>query len=423
MKMNDKTKAVHSGNTSDSQKTVATPIYQTSAFLFDSAEHAARLFALEELGNIYTRLSNPTNEVFEKKIAELEEGALAVATASGQSAIFYAIANVAQSGDRIIVSNKLYGGTVTLFYHTLKRFGIECVSFDSDDLDSIEPLIDENTKAIFFESLSNPQISMIDIDRVVSIAKKHKILSICDNTVATPILCKPLKLGVDVVVHSTSKYIGGQGLSIGGMVVEREGIVELLKDNPRYAHFNEPDMSYHGLVYTELPLPPFCLRIRLSLLRDIGAVPSPFNSWTFISGVETLALRMEDVSFKALKIAEFLESHKKVLSVRYPGLKNDKYHNLAQKYLKDGKASGLISFDVGDFEFAKKVLNSTKIFKIVVNIGDSKSIITHPASTTHQQLSREHLQKAGITEGQIRLSIGLESLEDLTEDLKQALEN
>jgi len=421
--MNDKTKAVHSGNTRDSQKTVATPIYQTSAFLFDSAEHAARLFALEELGNIYTRLSNPTNEVFEKKIAELEEGALAVATASGQSAIFYAIANVAQSGDRIIVSNKLYGGTVTLFYHTLKRFGIECVSFDSDDLDSIEPLIDENTKAIFFESISNPQISMIDIDRVVSIAKKHKILSICDNTVATPILCKPLKLGVDVVVHSTSKYIGGQGLSIGGMVVEREGIVELLKDNPRYTHFNEPDMSYHGLVYTELPLPPFCLRIRLSLLRDIGAVPSPFNSWTFISGVETLALRMEDVSFKALKISEFLESHKKVLSVRYPGLKNDKYRNLAQKYLKDGKASGLISFDVGDFEFAKKVLNSTKIFKIVVNIGDSKSIITHPASTTHQQLSREHLQKAGITEGQIRLSIGLESLEDLTEDLKQALEN
>jgi len=423
MKMNDKTKAVHSGNTRDSQKTVATPIYQTSAFVFDSAEHAAKLFALEELGNIYTRLSNPTNDVFEKKVAELEGGALAIATASGQSAIFYAIANVAQSGDNIIISNKLYGGTVTLFHYTLKRFGIECRSFDSDDLSSIEPLVDENTKAIFFESLSNPQISMIDIDELVAIAKKHKILTICDNTVATPILCKPLKLGVDIVVHSTSKYIGGQGLSIGGMIVEREGLGEFLKESGRYAHFNEPDMSYHGLVYTDVPLPPFCLRVRLSLLRDIGAVPSPFNSWTFISGLETLALRMDDVSSKALKIAEFLGSHKKVATLRYPGLKNDKYYHLAQKYLKNGKSSGLISFDVGDFEFAKKVLNSTKIFKIVVNIGDSKSIITHPASTTHQQLSKEQLEKAGITKGQIRLSIGLEDVDDLIEDLKQALEN
>jgi len=421
--MNDKTSAVHFGNVRDSQNTIATPIYQSSAFEFESAEHAARLFALEELGNIYTRLSNPTNDIFEKKVAALEGGALGVATSSGQAAIFYAIANLCESGDNIIVSNKLYGGSVTLFYHTLKRFGIESRMFDSDDLSSIEPLIDEKSKAIYFESLSNPQISMLDIEELVKITKKHRIVTVCDNTVATPVLCKPLKLGVDVVVHSTSKYIGGQGLSIGGMVIEREGMVELLKNNPRYTHFNEPDMSYHGLVYTELPLPPFCLRIRLSLLRDIGAVPSPFNSWTFINGLETLSIRMDDVSAKALKIAEFLSSHPKVSTVRYPGLSSDKYHALAQKYLKDGKSSGLISFDTGDFELAKKVLNSVNIFKRVVNIGDSKSIITHPASTTHQQLSGELMEKAGITKGQIRLSIGLEDVNDLIEDIKQALES
>lgn len=421
--MNDKTSAVHFGNVRDGQNTIATPIYQSSAFEFESAEHAARLFALEELGNIYTRLSNPTNDIFEKKVAALEGGALGVATSSGQAAIFYAIANLCESGDNIIISNKLYGGSVTLFYYTLKRFGIETRIFDSDDLSSIESLIDGKSKAIFFESLSNPQISMLDIEELVAIARKHRIVTVCDNTVATPVLCKPLKLGVDVVVHSASKYIGGQGLSIGGMVIEREGIAELLKDNPRYTHFNEPDMSYHGLVYTELPLPPFCLRIRLSLLRDIGAVPSPFNSWTFINGLETLSIRMDDVSLKALKVAEFLNSHPKVSTVRYPGLPSDKYHSLAKKYLKDGKSSGLISFDTGDFELAKKVLNSVKIFKRVVNIGDSKSIITHPASTTHQQLNRELLEKAGITKGQIRLSIGLEDVNDLIEDIKQALES
>lgn len=421
--MNDKTSAVHFGNLRDSQNTIAAPIYQSSAFEFESAEHAASLFRLEESGNIYTRLSNPTNEILEKKVAKLEGGALGVATSSGQAAIFYAVANLCESGDNIVVSNKLYGGTITLFYHTLKRFGIESRMFDSDDLSSIEPLIDERSKVIFFETLSNPQISMLDIEKLVEIAKKHRIVTVCDNTVATPVLCKPLKLGVDIVVHSTSKYICGQGLSIGGIVVEREGMVELLRDNPRYTHFNEPDMSYHGLVYTEFPMAPFCFRIRLSLLRDIGAVPSPFNSWTLINGLETLSIRMDDISTKALKIAEFLNSHPKVNTVRYPGLPSDKYYALAQKYLKDGKSSGLISFDTGDFELAKRVLNSVNIFKRVVNIGDSKSIITHPASTTHQQLSDEQMKRAGITKGQIRLSIGLEDVDDLIDDIKQALES
>ena len=423
--MDKQTLALHFGYEKDGYKTMAVPIYQTTAYDFESAERAANLFSLQELGPIYTRLNNPTTEVLENRIAALEDGAAAIVTASGQSAIFYSVANLAGAGDNVIVANKVYGGTTTLLTHTLKRFGIEAKVFDSDNADDLEKKIDEKTKAIFFESLSNPNISVADVEKITEIAKKHGVITICDNTVATPILFNPLNHGVDVVVHSTSKYINGQGTAIGGVVIANKKLNEKLINNDKYPHFNEPDSSYHGLVYADLAgnFDIYTLRIRLSLMRDIGAAPAPFNSWLNIQGVETLALRVKEHSKNALEIAKFLENHPKVKKVNYPGLKSSPYYEKVQKYFKDGMASGLLSFDVGDFEYAKKILNSTKIFSVVVNIGDSKSIITHPASTTHQQLSEEELKESGITPGLIRLSVGIENGEDLIKDLEEAMES
>ncbi len=420
--MEKETIALHAGyDTKQGFGTMSVPIYQSTAYAFRDAEHAADLFALKELGPIYSRLTNPTNDILEARFAELEGGAAAIAVASGAAAIFYAIANVAEAGDNIIISDKLYGGTATLATYTLKRFGIEARVFKSSDASDLEGLIDEKTKAIFFESLSNPQIAITDIDAVVSIAKKHGVLTICDNTVATAILCNPIAFGVDVVVHSTSKYTNGQGTALGGIVVEREGLNEFFKDSKRYYHFNTPDVSYHGLVYTDVPLPNFTLRIRFSLLRDIGAAQSAFNGWLFIQGLETLALRIEKHSDNALEIAKFLESHPKVKAVNYPGLESHSDYKKAQKYFKRGKASGLISFEVGSFEEAKRIINSVALFSIVVNIGDSKSLIVHPASTTHSQMSEDELKVAGINPTTIRLSIGLEHTSDLIKDLQRAL--
>ncbi len=420
--MDIQTKALHAGYEKDSQGTMAVPIYQTTAYEFRDVEHAANLFALKELGNIYTRLNNPTTDVFEKRFAELEGGAAALATSSGMSAIFYAFANAAEAGDNIVCAKQLYGGSLTQTAHTLKRFGIEARFYNVHNPAEIEALVDEKTKVIFFESLTNPSIDVADIEAIVAIANKHNILTVVDNTVATPILCNPLKLGVDIVVHSASKYTTGQGLAIGGILVERENIVEKLKNNPRYAHFNEPDESYHGLVYTEVGLPPFTLRARLSLLRDLGAVVSPFNSWLFIQGIETLAIRMKEHSNNAQKLAEFLESHPKVKKVNYPGLKSNPNYAMAQKYFKDGLSSGLLSFEVASMEEAEKIVNATNLYSLVVNIGDSKSIITHPASTTHQQLNEEELEACGVPAGLIRISCGLECADDLIADIKQALD-
>ena len=418
--MRDKTIVTHFGYEKDTQKTMAVPIYQTTAYEFNDATHAANLFELKELGNIYTRLMNPTTDVLEKRFAALEDGEAAIATSSGMSAIFNAIANVAEAGDNIIVASKTYGGTVTLSGHTLKRFGIESRYFDVHKPEELEKLIDEKTKLIIFESLSNPSIDVPDFEGIVEIARKHRVLTLVDNTVATPIHCKPLNLGCDLVAHSTSKYTTGQGLALGGIIVERKGLNEFLKDNPRYSHFSTPDESYHGLIYSDLPLPNFTLRVRLALLRDIGNAPSPFNSWLFIQGLEHLPLRMKQHSDSALKIAKFLESHNEVLKVNYPGLESDKNYKYAKKYLKGGY-SGLLSFEVSSKEKALKILDKTKLFSLVVNIGDSKSIITHPASTTHKQLSSDELKKAGVSEGLIRLSIGLEDVDDLIEDLEEAL--
>ena len=419
--MKDQTLAIHAGYDKDAQGTMAVPIYQSTAYEFRDTEHAADLFALKELGNIYTRLMNPTTDVFEKRFAALEGGVAAIGTASGMAAIFYAIANVAEAGDNIIVARQVYGGTSTLTAHTIKRFGITSRYFDVREPESLEALIDDKTKIIIFESITNPSIDVADIEAISSVANKHGILTCVDNTVATPILCKPLAHGCDIVVHSTSKYTTGQGLALGGIIVERHDLVEKIKGNARYSHFNEPDASYHGLVYSDLPLPLFVLRARLALLRDLGGAPSPFNSWLHIQGLETLSLRMKQHSSSTLEIAKFLEAHPKVKKVNYPGLASSEQHGLVRKYFKDGMASGLLSFEVESQEEAQKIANGTKIFAVVVNIGDSKSIITHPASTTHQQLSAEQLIEAGVPGTLVRLSVGLEDSQDLIEDLTKAL--
>ena len=418
--MNKETLAIHAGYDRDTQGTMAVPIYQTTAYAFDSAQQASDRFCLQDLGNIYTRLTNPTTATLEARLAELEGGASAIATASGQAAIFYAVSNLFESGDNIVISDKIYGGSVTLFKYTMKRFGLETRVFENDNPESIEALVDDKTKAIFFESLSNPQIAVADIDAITAIAQKHGIITICDNTVATPYLINPISHGVDIVVHSCSKYMSGQGLALGGAIIDRDGLTEFFTDNPRYSHFNTPDASYHGLVYTDLPFPAFNLRIRLALLRDIGATPSPFNSWSLIQSLETLSLRIEKHSANAQKVAEYLESNPQVSNLNYPGLESNKYHTLAKKYFKDGLCSGLLSFEVADKDTAWKILDNTNIFSIVVNIGDSKSIITHPSSTTHQQIPLDEQKEIGITEGLVRLSIGLENADDLIADLETA---
>lgn len=421
--MQNETIAIHAGyNKKEGYGSMSVPIAQTTAYAFRDAEHAANLFALKELGPIYTRLNNPTTDVLEQRYAQLEGGAAALCVSSGQSAIFYAIINVASAGDNILISDKLYGGAVTLLTHTIKKFGINASIFRSEDAKDLEEQINDKTKAIFFESLSNPQVAIADIEAIVKIAKANGIVSICDNTVATAALFNPIAWGVDIVVHSTSKYTSGQGTVIGGIIIERDGMAEFfIKNASRYPDFNEPDVSYHGLIYTEVPLPNFTLRARLSLLRDIGAVQSPHNSWLLIQTLETLSLRVDKHSSNTLEVAKFLEAHPKVKSVNYPGLENNENYAKAQKYFKEGRASGLLSFEVSSYEEAKNVIDAAKLFSVVVNIGDSKSLIVHPASTTHSQMNEKELEAAGINLTTVRLSIGLENTKDLIEDLNQAL--
>lgn len=417
------TLALHAGYTYDSQRTLSVPIYQNTAYSFESLQQAAARFGLQELGNIYSRLTNPTTDILGARLAAIEGGAFGVPTSSGSAAIFYALVNLAQNGDNIAFSNKIYGGTQTLLVHTLKRFGIEARVFDIDDIDNtLEKVIDSKTKAIFFESLSNPQIAIADAEKITKIAKAHGIVSVCDNTVPTAFLHKPFDYGVDIAVYSLSKYVNGQGSALGGAVIERNGLNELIKDNPRYLPFNTPDESYHGLVYASLPLPIFSIRLITEWLRNIGATLSPQNAWIILQGLETLELRIQKHSANALEVAKFLESHPKVKSVNYPALSNNPYHHLVNKYFTNNQCSGLISFESESFEEAQKICNALELFAIVANIGDSKSLIIHPASTTHSQLSQKELDLAGITPATIRLSIGLESPLDLIADLKQALE-
>ena len=423
MNFNKETLALHGAYNFDTQRSISVPIYQNTAYNFENLDQAAARFNLQELGNIYSRLSNPTSDVLGQRLANIEGGAFGIPVTSGMAACFYALINLASSGDNVAYSNKIYGGTQTLISHTLKNFGIEAREFDIDDLDSLEKVIDQNTKAIFFESLSNPQIAIADIEKITQIAKKHKIATICDNTVATPFLLQPFKHGVDIIVHSLSKYVSGQGSALGGVLIERKDLNDLLKNNDRYKTFNTPDPSYHGLNLNTLDLPIFSIRIIITWLRDLGASLAPQNAWLLLQGLETLAVRIEKHSQNAEKVANFLNSHPDIKGVNYPTLASNAYHNLFKKYFDKNFASGLLSFEARDYEHARRICDKTQLFLLAANLGDSKSLIIHPASTTHSQLSEEELQKAGIKKTTVRLSIGLENSDDLIADLKQAIES
>ncbi|MCE7127918.1 aminotransferase class I/II-fold pyridoxal phosphate-dependent enzyme [Campylobacter coli] len=423
MNFNKETLALHGAYNFDTQRSISVPIYQNTAYNFENLDQAAARFNLQELGNIYSRIGNPTSDVLGQRLANVEGGAFGIPVSSGMAACFYVLANLASSGDNVAYSNKIYGGTQTLISHTLKNFGIEAREFDIDDLDSLEKVIDQNTKAIFFESLSNPQIAIADIEKITQIAKKHKIATICDNTVATPFLLQPFKHGVDIIVHSLSKYVSGQGSALGGALIERKDLNDLLKNNDRYKTFNTPDPSYHGLNLNTLDLPIFSIRIIITWLRDLGASLAPQNAWLLLQGLETLAVRIEKHSQNAEKVANFLNSHPDIKGVNYPTLASNAYHNLFKKYFDKNFASGLLSFEARDYEHARRICDKTQLFLLAANLGDSKSLIIHPASTTHSQLSEEELQKAGIKKTTVRLSIGLENSDDLIADLKQAIES
>ncbi|HAN0655080.1 TPA: aminotransferase class I/II-fold pyridoxal phosphate-dependent enzyme [Campylobacter coli] len=423
MNFNKETLALHGAYNFDTQRSISVPIYQNTAYNFENLDQAAARFNLQELGNIYSRIGNPTSDVLGQRLANVEGGAFGIPVSSGMAACFYALVNLASSGDNVAYSNKIYGGTQTLISHTLKNFGIEAREFDIDDLDSLEKVIDQNTKAIFFESLSNPQIAIADIEKITQIAKKHKIATICDNTVATPFLLQPFKHGVDIIVHSLSKYVSGQGSALGGALIERKDLNDLLKNNDRYKTFNTPDPSYHGLNLNTLDLPIFSIRIIITWLRDLGASLAPQNAWLLLQGLETLAVRIEKHSQNAEKVANFLNSHPDIKGVNYPTLASNAYHHLFKKYFDKKLASGLLSFEARDYEHARRICDKTQLFLLAANLGDSKSLIIHPASTTHSQLSEEELQKAGIKKTTVRLSIGLENSDDLIADLKQAIES
>ncbi|RYY01938.1 MAG: aminotransferase class I/II-fold pyridoxal phosphate-dependent enzyme [Gammaproteobacteria bacterium] len=418
------TLSVHAGYSPDpTTRAAAVPIYQTVAYAFDNAQHGADLFDLKVAGNIYSRIMNPTNDVLEKRIAALEGGLAALALASGQAAVTYAIQTIAEAGDNIVSSTALYGGTYNLFAHTFPQFGITTRFADHRDPSSFEPLIDERTKAIFVESLGNPQGNVTDIATLAEIAHRHGIPLIVDNTVATPYLLRPIEHGADIVVHSLTKYLGGHGTSIGGAIVD-SGKFPWAKHKERFKRLNEPDVSYHGVVYTEaLGEAAYIGRARVVPLRNTGAALSPFNAFLILQGIETLSLRIDRITENTQRIAEYLQSHAKVAWVNYAGLPDNIYYELAQKYL-DGKPSGLLTFGVKSDEgriAGARFLDALRLFTRLVNIGDSKSLATHPASTTHRQLSPEELEKSGISEDTVRLSIGIEHIDDLLADLEQAL--
>lgn len=418
------TQSVHAGYSPDpTTKSVAVPIYQTVAYAFDSAQHGADLFDLKVAGNIYTRIMNPTNDVLEKRIAALEGGIAALALASGQAAVTYAIQTIAEAGDNIISSTALYGGTYNLFAHTLPQFGIETRFADHTNPASFESLIDERTKAVFVESIGNPAGNITDIKTISEIAHKHGIPVIVDNTVATPYLLRPIEHGADIVVHSLTKYLGGHGNSIGGAIVD-SGKFPWAEHKARFKRLNEPDVSYHGVVYTEALGPAAYIgRARVVPLRNTGAALSPFNAFLILQGIETLALRMDRIVENTQKIAEYLQTHPKVQWVNYAGLPSSEYHALAQQYL-NGRSSGLLTFGLkakDGREAGARFLDALQLFTRLVNIGDAKSLATHPASTTHRQLSEEELQKTGVGLDTVRLSVGIEHIDDLLADLENAL--
>ena len=412
---------VHAGQTPDpTTGSRAVPIYQTTSYVFKNAEHAANLFALKEFGNIYTRLMNPTTDVLEQRVAALEGGVGALAVASGSSAITYAILNIAGAGDEIVSASTLYGGTYNLFSYTLPKIGIRTIFVDPDDPENFRTAITDKTKALYIETIGNPGINIIDIEAVANIAHENKIPLIIDNTFGTPYLIRPIEFGADIVVHSATKFIGGHGTSIGGVIVDSGNFD--WKGSGKFPGITEPDPSYHGVVYADAVGPlAYIIKARVQLLRDTGAALSPFNSFQFIQGLETLSLRVQRHVDNAKKIAEFLSKHPAVEWVNYPSLPDNKYHALAQKYLPKG-AGSIFTFGIkGGKEAGIRFIDSLEIFSLLANVADAKSLVIHPASTTHSQLSEEEQRSAGVTPEQIRLSIGIEDAEDLIYDLDQAL--
>jgi O-acetylhomoserine (thiol)-lyase len=413
--------ALHHGYTSEATtKAAAVPIYQTTSYTFDDTQHGADLFDLKVAGNIYTRIMNPTTAVLEQRVAEMEGGIAGLALASGMSAITYAIQTIAEAGDNIISVAQLYGGTYNLFEHTLPRQGIDVRMVDAS-FEGIEKLFDANTKAVFCESIGNPAGNVVDIEKLAEIAHAHGVPVIVDNTVATPFLCRPFEHGADIVVHSLTKYIGGHGTSIGGIIVD-SGKFDWVANKERFPLLNEPDPSYHGVVYTEaLGEAAFIGRARVVPLRNTGAAISPMNAFLILQGLETLGLRMERHCENAQKVAEYLEVHDKIAWVNYAGLKSSPYHDLAAK-ISGGKASGILSFGIkGDRENGGKFIDGLNMILRLVNIGDAKSLACHPASTTHRQLSADELKAAGVSEDLVRISVGIEHVDDIIADIEQAL--
>ena len=416
------TNALHAGH--DVEKTAGTravPIYQTSSYVFNNSEHAAKVFGLEEPGFIYTRLNNPTNDILEQRLATLEGGIGAVVTASGTAAITTALLVLLKAGDHIVASNSLYGGTYNLFKVTLPRLGITTTFVDPSDPSNFKKAVQENTRAFFVESLGNPKLDVLDLKAISAEAKASKVPFIVDNTVASPYLLNPIQFGADIVIHSLTKYITGNGTSLGGVIIDAGNFDWT---NGKFPEFTEPSAGYHGLVYHEaLGKAAFIAKVRIEGLRDYGAALSPFNAFQIIQGLETLPIRIQRHSENALALAQWLESQEEVAWVNYPGLKSNKYYVLSQKYLPKGQ-SGVVTFGLkGGFDAARKVADETKIFSLLANIGDTKSLIIHPASTTHQQLSDEEQIATGVSKDLIRLSVGLEDIEDLKGDLKTVFES
>ena len=414
------TNALHAGHdVTQTQGTRAVPIYQTSSYVFNDSDHAANLFALAESGYIYTRLNNPTNDVLEQRLAAVEGGVAAVATASGTSAIATTFMTLLKTGDHIVASNSLYGGTFNMLNNTLPRFGITTTFVDPDDVENFAKAVKPNTRAFFAESLGNPKLDVLDLKGISAHAKAAKVPFIVDNTIATPALLNPIAHGANIVIHSLTKYITGNGTTIGGVIIDA-GTFDY--SNGNFPEFTEPSPSYHGLKYHDALGPiAFIARVRVEGLRDLGSAPSPLNSFQVIQGLETLEVRMQKHSENALELAQWLNSRDEVSWVNYPGLESSEYADLANEYLPNGQ-SGIVTFGLKKgFEAAKKVTESTKIFALLANIGDTKSLIIHPSSTTHSQLNEEEQKSTGVTPDLVRLSVGIENLDDLKNDLDQAL--
>ena len=421
--VNFDTLALHAGQVPDPTTNArAVPVYQTTSYVFNSTEHAANLFALKEFGNIYTRIMNPTNDVFEQRMADLEGGVGALAVSSGHAAQFQAIFTLVGAGDHIISAATLYGGTYNQFVYSFPRLGIDVTLVDPSDPENFRRAIRPNTKILYGETLGNPLINIFPFEEVAKIGQEFGIPLMIDNTFATPYLFRPFEWGANIVVHSATKFIGGHGTSIGGVIVDGGNFQ--WKGNPRFPNFNTPDDSYHGLVYGDLAaagLPPFIIKARVQILRDFGGCLSPFNSFLFLQGLETLSLRIERHVSNAQKVAEFLHSHSKVTWVAYPNLKDSKEYSAAQKYLPKG-AGAILGFGIkGGAEAGKKFIESLQLFSHLANVGDAKSLAIHPATTTHSQLNEEQQTSAGVTPDFVRLSIGIEDIEDILWDLEQAL--